>query len=153
MIVSLIVVFNVDSRGSSAWNPLSLLPHSQALPTSSFCFLAVCNNGGRKPGESYHVIHGTGVTCLHSHMTRVVNMKYEVHNKRILISLYLLTPFLRILQAIKNWRHEGLGMRLSQSHKKKLSKLASPKAFHLQFLTAYSNQSWRLNQSKVRHNG
>ena len=27
---------------------------------------AVCKNGGRRPGESYHVIHGTGVTCRHA---------------------------------------------------------------------------------------
>ena len=25
-------------------------------------------NGGRRPGESYHVIHGTDVTCRHAYM-------------------------------------------------------------------------------------
>jgi len=35
------------------------LPHWQTFYTSSFWSLAVCKSRERKPGESYHLIHGT----------------------------------------------------------------------------------------------
>ena len=42
--------------------------HSQAFYTSSFWSLAVRKNRERRPGESYHVIHGTTVICRHTFM-------------------------------------------------------------------------------------
>lgn len=29
--------------------------------------VAACKNRGRRPGDSYHVIHGTGITCHHAY--------------------------------------------------------------------------------------
>ena len=47
---------------------LSVLASFPGLPRLQFWSLAVCKNGGRRPGEPYHVIRGTGVTCRHAYM-------------------------------------------------------------------------------------
>ena len=41
-------------------------PHSQAFYASSFWLLAVCKNGGRRPGDFHHMIHGMTVICHHT---------------------------------------------------------------------------------------
>ena len=45
--------------------PTSLVPRTSPAPVF-YTRLQYARNAGRRPGESYHVIHGTGVTSRHA---------------------------------------------------------------------------------------
>ena len=78
--------YNTDSKRSQNWPflivflpyALALFPGLAWLHSSFWSSSSVCKNGARRPGESYHVIRGTGVTFVTLHVYSHATVKTDL---------------------------------------------------------------------------